>query len=106
MNTNRNPVGWFELYVQDIERAKAFYQKTFQVTLERLESPRIELWAFPMGMDIPGASRAIVKMDGKDSGSGGTIIYFSCADCGYEASPPAQTRARIPKHTTSLGQSA
>src|ERR1700756_2331614 len=49
MNTNRNPVGWFELYVQDIERAKAFYQKTFQVTLQQLESPGLELWAFPMG---------------------------------------------------------
>jgi hypothetical protein len=46
MNTNRNVVGWFELYVEDMERAKAFYQKTFQVALERLESPGIELWAF------------------------------------------------------------
>ena len=55
MNTNRNVVGWFELYVEDMERAKAFYQKTFQVALERLESPGIELWAFPnpMGMDAP-----------------------------------------------------
>jgi predicted enzyme related to lactoylglutathione lyase len=26
MNTNRNVVGWFELYVEDMERAKAFYQ--------------------------------------------------------------------------------
>ena len=47
MNTNRNPVGWFEIYVQDMERAKAFYQKTFQVTLERLESPGLELWSLP-----------------------------------------------------------
>ena len=56
MNKSRNVVGWFELYVQDIERAKAFYQKTFQVALEPLESPGIELWAFPnpMGMDTPG----------------------------------------------------
>ena len=86
MNKNRNPVGWFEIYVQDIERAKAFYQNTFQVTLQRLESPGIELWAFPMGMDIPGAAGALVKMEGKDSGTGGTLIYFSCADCAVEAS--------------------
>jgi predicted enzyme related to lactoylglutathione lyase len=26
-------VRWFEIYVQDMERAKAFYQNTFQVTL-------------------------------------------------------------------------
>jgi len=104
MSTNRNPVGWFELYVQDIERAKAFYQKTFQVTLERLESPGIELWAFPMGMDSPGASGAIVKMDGKDSGSGGTLIYFGCADCAVEASRAVQHGGRVQKEKMSIGQ--
>jgi uncharacterized protein len=50
MIKNRNPVGWFEIYVQDMERAKAFYQKTFEVTLERLESPEIELWLSPCTM--------------------------------------------------------
>ncbi len=43
MNTKRNPAGWFEIYVQDVERAKKFYEKTFQVTLEHLESPQVEL---------------------------------------------------------------
>ena len=43
MNANRNPVGWFEIYVQDLGRAKAFYEKMFQVTLERLNSPAAEL---------------------------------------------------------------
>ena len=106
MNTNRNPVGWFEIYVQDMERAKAFYQKTFQVTLERLESPGMELWAFPplMAPDNPGCSGAIVKMDGKDSGAGGTIIYFSCADCAVEASRAVQNGGRIQNEKMSIGQ--
>lgn len=25
-----NPVGWFEIYVQDMERAKAFYEAVFK----------------------------------------------------------------------------
>ena len=29
-----NPVGWFEIYVQDMPRAKAFYEAVFQGTLE------------------------------------------------------------------------
>ena len=64
MITQRNPVGWFEIYVQDMERAKAFYQKTFQVTLEHLESPGLELWAFPpLGQPTnPGCTGALVKM--------------------------------------------
>ena len=105
MNTKRNVVGWFELYVQDMERAKTFYQNTFQVTLQRLESPGIELWSFPnpMEMETPGCPGAIVKMDGKDSGGGGTIVYFSCEDCAVEASRAAQHGGRIQKAKTSIG---
>ncbi|MBX3630270.1 MAG: VOC family protein [Nitrosomonas sp.] len=107
MNTHRNPVGWFEIYVQNIERAKAFYENTFQVTFERLESSDntdIELWAFPMDMNIPGSSGAIVKMDGKDSGTGGTIIYFSCADCAVEAIRALQHGGRIQQEKMSIGE--
>jgi predicted enzyme related to lactoylglutathione lyase len=104
MNTKRNPVGWFEIYVQDMERARAFYQNTFQVTLERLESPGIELWAFPMQPDNAGCAGALVKMTGKDSGTGGTIVYFSCADCAVEASRAVQNGGRIQKDKQSIGQ--
>ena len=27
MNAPRNPAGWFEIYVQDMDRAKEFYQQ-------------------------------------------------------------------------------
>jgi predicted enzyme related to lactoylglutathione lyase len=104
MNTSRNVVGWFELYVQDMERSKAFYQKTFQIALERLESPGLELWAFPMGMDAPGCPGALVKMPGKDSGVGGTIVYFSCADCAVEAARAGQNGGTIQKEKMSIGQ--
>ena len=60
MNPNRNPVGWFEIYVQDIDRAKTF-TKTLKVTFEKLESPDIEMWAFPFNMDAPGAAGSLVK---------------------------------------------
>jgi uncharacterized protein len=104
MNTNRNVVGWFEIYVQDIDRAKAFYQNTFQVTLEPLESPGIELWAFPMQPNNPGCAGALVKMNDKDSGAGGTIVYFSCADCAVEASRAGQNGGQIQKEKVSIGQ--
>lgn len=84
----RNAVGWFEIYVQDMERARAFYEKTFAVKLEALpmpEGPPIQMLAFPMSMEGGGASGALVKMEGKDSGCGGVIIYFSCEDCGQTA---------------------
>ena len=104
MITNRNPVGWFEIYVQDMDRAKTFYEKTLEVTFEKLESPGAELWAFPMNMDAPGAAGSLVKMEGKDSGSGGTVIYFSCADCAVEAGRAAQHGGKVVKEKFSIGQ--
>jgi predicted enzyme related to lactoylglutathione lyase len=106
MTTQRNPVGWFEIYVQDMDRAKAFYQNTFQVELERLEGPGLELWVFPpLGQpNNPGCNGALVKMVGKDSGTGGTIIYFSCADCAQEASRATQNGGKIHLPKESIGQ--
>ncbi len=90
MNTQRNPVGWFEIYVQDMDRAKSFYQSVFQITLEALPAPDpdLEMLVFPgMGCeDQPGCSGALCKMKDKDSGTGGTIVYFSCEDCAEEES--------------------
>jgi uncharacterized protein len=104
MNPNRNPVGWFEIYVQDMTRAKTFYEKTLQTTFERLESLDLEMWAFPFNMDAPGAAGSLVKMEGKDSGCGGTIIYFSCADCAVEAGRAAQHGGKVVKEKFSIGQ--
>lgn len=108
MNANRNPIGWFEIYVQDMARAKAFYEKTFQVTLQPLASPNaekwIEIWAFPGHPDHPGSPGALAKMTGKDSGAGGTIVYFSCTDCAVEASRAVQNGGKIQKEKTSIGQ--
>ena len=106
MNTKRNPVGWFEIYVQDMERAKKFYQSTFQVDLQHLPSPEglpIEMWAFPMEMDIPGCAGALVRMDEKDSGRGGTIIYFSCVDCAVETARAAAGGGRIHQDKFPIG---
>lgn len=81
----RNPVGWFEIYVNDMARAIHFYETVFQVTLQNLEIPDIDMWAFPILGDTPGAPGALVKMKGCPAGSNSTVVYFSCEDCAEEA---------------------
>ena len=51
-----NPVRWFEIYVQDMDRARRFYETVFAAKLQRLNSPAIEMWAFPQAMEIGRAS--------------------------------------------------
>lgn len=101
---NRNPVGWFELYVQNMERARAFYEKTFAIKLQSLPGPDIEMMAFPMVPDGPGCPGALVRMPGKDSGGGGTIVYFSCEDCAIESARALQNGGRTLKEKFSIGQ--
>jgi predicted enzyme related to lactoylglutathione lyase len=104
MNSDRNPVAWFEIYVQDMERAKKFYERTFDVTFERLPSPEVELWAFPMKPEAPGCAGALVKMSGKDSGSGGTIIYFPGSDCAEMATRAVKNGGRIQNEKKPIGE--
>lgn len=104
MNEYRNPVGWFEIYVQDMERAREFYEKVFEAELTRLETPGIELWAFPMDQEKPGSCGALVKMEGKDPGVGGTIIYFSCIDCAEEEARVEPNGGKVHMSKMSIGE--
>ncbi len=101
---NSNPVGWFEIYVQDMERAKAFYECVFAVQLQKLESPDLEMWAFPMQENGPGAMGALVRMEDCPSGGNSTLVYFTCADCAIEAKRAKENGGQIFKDKFSIGQ--
>lgn len=99
-----NNIGcWFEIYVQDMQRAKKFYEAVLNVPLQKLEGPGPEMWAFPMLMNAPGASGSLVKMEGVPSGGNSTIVYFSCADCAVEAGRVAPAGGRVQQEKMSIG---
>jgi hypothetical protein len=98
-----NPVGWFEIYVQDINRAKKFYESVLQLKLDKLSSPGMEMWSFPMDLKRWGAGGALVKMDGFPSGGNSTLVYFSCEDCAIEESRAAKFGGRIQRNKMSIG---
>jgi hypothetical protein len=98
-----NPVGWFEIYVQDMARAKAFYEKVFDGTLQKLEGPDDEMWAFPMQDNKWGAAGALVRMAGFPSGGNSTMVYFSCDDCAVEAVRAAESGGKVVREKFSIG---
>ena len=99
-----NPVVWFEIYVQDMQRARKFYESVFDVKLEKLAVDESELWAFPMSMDRTGAPGALVKMEGVASGGNSTLVYFSCIDCAVEASRVAAAGGQVEREKMSIGE--
>jgi predicted enzyme related to lactoylglutathione lyase len=99
-----NPVGWFEIYVQDMQRAKGFYEAVLALKLEQLPAPDIEMLAFPMNMEGYGAAGSLVRMEGAPSGGNSTLVYFSCEDCGVEASRVEAAGGRVHRDKMSIGE--
>ena len=90
--------------MQDTDRAKKFYESAFQGKLEKLNSPGMDMWAFPMEMTGSGAGGALVKMQGVPSGGNSTLVYFGCEDCSVEEGRVTKSGGRIHKKKFSIGQ--
>jgi predicted enzyme related to lactoylglutathione lyase len=100
---NANPVGWFEIYVQDMNRAKAFYETVFDGKLEALPGTDHEMWAFPMEPSRTGCGGSLIHIPGCPSGGNSTIIYFTCDDCAVEQSRVVPAGGSIFKEKFSIG---
>ena len=99
-----NPVVWFEIYVQDMPRAKSFYEKMLDLQLVQLPGEGMEMWTFPMLDGGPGAMGALVQMEGCPSGGNSTLVYFGCDDCAIEAARAKEQGGQIFKEKFSIGE--
>jgi len=106
MDKPGNPVGWFEIYVSDMARARTFYTAVFGRELTAL--PEIgeggEMYAFPWVEGAAGAAGALVKHPMACSGKGGTMVYFSCDDVSNEANRAVEAGGRIMQPKMAIGQ--
>ena len=99
-----NPVGWFEIYVQDMKRAKAFYEGVFGFKLDKLPGPDFEYWTFPMEREGKGAAGALCKYEGFPSGKNSVLVYFTCEDCAVEEGKAKKLGGRVEKSKQSIGE--
>ena len=97
---------WFEIYVQDMPRAKKFYEAVFQreLTLLATPMPDLEMWQFEGDQNSYGSAGALVRMQGVASGGGGTLVYFACKDCAVEAERVTKNGGQIVKPKMSIGE--
>jgi hypothetical protein len=104
----KNPVVWFEIYVNDLKRAKKFYEKVLDLKLSELPTPdgvdNMEMLAFPMEMEQDGASGTLVKMEGFEAGGNSSIVYFRSDDCSIEEKKIENAGGKVFKSKQSLGE--
>ncbi|MGZ5201901.1 MAG: VOC family protein [Telluria sp.] len=107
---NNNVVGWFEIYVQDIDRARRFYEAVMQLELsnmrspEQSEGPLEEMWAFPGQQNGYGSPGALVRMAGFTPGGNSVLVYFICDDCAAAAVRAREAGGKIFKDKFSIGE--
>lgn len=81
-----NMVGWFEIPVRDMDRAKKFYEEVFQITVQVQNFNDLLMGWFPWAEGKIGASGSLVFHEEwyKPSATEGTLIYFSSKDVNDE----------------------
>lgn len=105
--TQNNVVGWFEIYVNDMERAVKFYETVLGKKLGTMNDPTdsgMQMRDFPGDMTSYGAPGALVKMDGFGPASGGTIVYFAVEDCEVETSRVDAAGGKVIQPKQSIGE--
>lgn len=104
-NQKINPVVWFEIYVNDMDRAAEFYENVFQIILKDMGDPTdsgIAMKAFPSAEFNFGASGTLIKMKDVKAGGSGIIVYFGSEDCSVEESRVVNAGGKVCQSKISL----
>ncbi|WP_026451671.1 VOC family protein [Aequorivita capsosiphonis] len=103
-----NPVVWFEIYVNDLKRAKKFYETVLKLELSELPMPdtgeEMQMLFFPMEMNGDGAAGALVKMKDVNPGGNSTVVYFGSDDCSIEEKRIKDAGGKVIKPKQSIGE--
>ena len=98
-----NPIQWVEIAATDLERAKDFYAKVFNLNLVLVDMPGSKMYMFGEP-DKLGSSGCIVQSEGNNPSSDGTIIYFACEDVAVEAAKVESEGGKLMVPKTDIGE--
>jgi uncharacterized protein len=103
---NKNAIGWFDIYVNDMNRAVSFYESVLQRKLEPIGDPtgETQMMSFATDMSVYGAGGALVKSNYARPGVGGTLVYFQVEDCAKEESRVVPAGGKVVRPKFSIGE--
>lgn len=78
--SKHNPVNWFEIPVEDMDRAKKFYEAAFSVELSLNQMGPAEMAWFPMVQEGSGAAGTLIKGESYSPSHAGTLVYLHVDD--------------------------
>ena len=105
MGIDANPVGWFEIPVTDMDRAKKFYEDIFGFEIFITEMSGNTMGWFPMASDVIGAGGSLIKGEGyAPSADDGVLIYFTAPDMENNLTKIKENGGKVLLERTSIGE--
>jgi len=102
-----NMVGWFEIPVTDMDRAKKFYETVFdiEINVQKFGKELMGWFPFPEDPEARGAGGSLVKQkDFYKPSKDGVLVYFSCKEITAELKRVEQARGKIIKEKTLIAE--
>jgi predicted enzyme related to lactoylglutathione lyase len=99
---NYNPVGWFEIPVNDLERAQKFYEAVLSIKME--SHPELNMVWFPMHQDAKGVSGALMKYESYIPSHEGPILYFTAPNLDDAIERVEKNGGKILNPKTDIGE--
>jgi len=95
-------VGWFEIPVNDIERAKQFYEAIFKVEIKVQDFGDTLMAWFPDSNGVYGATGSLVKQESYVPSEKGTLVYFMSNDVQIELDRVVEAGGKIYQEKTKI----
>lgn len=77
-------VVWYEIPVSDMDRAKAFYEAVFKVSIQIVDFGGVLMGWFPHNEKVTGATGTLIKQESYIPSKEGTLVYFFSEDVQIE----------------------
>ena len=101
----KNVVNWFEIPVNNLDRAKKFYTAVLGRELMDIDMPNMEMAAFKWVDGAIHATGALIKAEGYEPTDKGTVVYFSCdEDLNNELNKVEPNGGKVLVPKTSIGE--
>ncbi|MEQ8471078.1 MAG: VOC family protein [Marinoscillum sp.] len=71
-----NPISWFEIPVNDMDRARKFYEKVFEIEMRVQDFGNLLMGWFPQDLNQYGSGGTLVKAKTYTPSYEGAMVYF------------------------------
>ena len=97
-------VSWFEIPVNDMERAKQFYETVFKVEIKVQDFGGTLMGWFPDNNGVYGATGSLIKQASYIPSEEGTLVYFMSNDVKTELDRVIEAGGKIYQDKTKISE--